>query len=96
MSRVIDYGIEAVVKKARREWPHLADDLEQEIRLAYWLASIKPVPEGKRRAPGFARTQAKLRGIDFLRKFQGQPERGKKFYRVPTVSYIDDAYQGSD
>jgi hypothetical protein len=87
-----DYSIEPVVKKARRQFPHLADDLEQEIRLAHWLATQKPVPEGKRFSPAHARMKGKYAGIDFVRKFQGQQDAPGRFYRAPTTPYVDDPF----
>jgi hypothetical protein len=85
-----DYSIDAVVKKARRQFPHLADDVEQEIRLGHWLATQTPVPEGKRFSPAHARIKGKYAGIDFVRKFQGQQEKPGRWYRPPTEPYLDD------
>ncbi len=87
-----DYGIDAVVRRARRQVPHLADDVEQEIRLKHWLVTQTPVPEGKRFSPSRARLAGKYAGIDFIRKFQGQSETPGRFYRAATVPYVEDPF----
>jgi hypothetical protein len=83
-----DYSIEPVVARARRHFPHLADDIEQEIRLGHWLETQK----GK--SPGSARIRGKQRGIDFVRKFQGQSEKPGRFYRGETVPFVEDPFDG--
>ena len=83
-----DYSIGPVVKRARRQFPHLADDIEQEIRLGHWLAGQK----GDK--PGTSRIRGKQRGIDFVRKFQGQSEKPGRFYRAATVPYVEDPFDG--
>lgn len=89
-----DFGIEAVVRRARRQAPREADDVEQEIRLGHWLAQQQPVPEGKRFSPSRARLAGKYAGIDYLRKYVGQSEAPGRFYRAPTVSYQEDPFDG--
>lgn len=89
-----DYGIEAVVRRARRQCPYEADDLEQEIRLGHWLATQTPPPPGRRFSPAHARRRGKYAGIDYLRKWLGQSEAPGRFYRAPTVPYVDDPCGG--
>lgn len=55
--------IEDIIRRMRRNWPHLADDLEQEIRVAAWLAGRVSacVPYVRQRARGAA--------LDLLRSY---------------------------
>lgn len=55
--------IEDIIRRMRRNWPHLADDLEQEIRVAAWRAEEVStcVPYVRQRARGAA--------LDMLRSY---------------------------
>lgn len=70
--------IDDIVRKARRRRPDLADDLEQEARIAAWLA------EKSGGNPGYVRLRAKMATVDFMRGKRHAPH-------VEFVEYDDHA-----